>query len=313
MFMAANHEFQLLLGFDVFYASLARLCLPRPVFGYLVLALGAAAVLVWQFFFRKHEARNPALLAGLLLGGAICLAVFGALVIWRAWLFAPWYIILGGVAWVWFRQGWDAFVRSARLRGRSYALWTASAGAALIVVGPIVAIPQPWSLVVRLPRADGVDLHGAHLNGVFLDGCAGASLRGANLDDADLSGSDLGRCDLDLSSATLRRSDLSDASLDNVDLRGADLRGADLSRAELYMVVLVGANLAGANLGLRVRGRVNMSHTNLVGANLSEMEDPAGVYSWRGAEYDETTLWPQDFDPEAMGTVRVDRTTGELR
>ncbi|MCH2109786.1 MAG: hypothetical protein MK135_10675, partial [Polyangiaceae bacterium] len=47
------------LGNDFLYASLARLCLPRPVFVYLLLGAGVFAVQLWLLFYREHPERNP--------------------------------------------------------------------------------------------------------------------------------------------------------------------------------------------------------------------------------------------------------------
>jgi hypothetical protein len=72
-----------------------------------------------------------------------------------------------------------------------------------------------------------------------------------------------------LRKAYLIRADLSEAHLAAADLRAADLRGADLS----------GSELRGANL----------LETNLRDADL------------RDAWYDDTTAWPEGFDPRGAG------------
>ena len=76
---------------------------------------------------------------------------------------------------------------------------------------------------------------------------------------------------------TLRGARLGDAVLWSADLRGADLTGADLR----------GANLQGADLRSAV----------LSGADFTD----ARVH---GATYDEKTLWPDGFDPEAAGAEK---------
>lgn len=91
----------------------------------------------------------------------------------------------------------------------------------------------------------------------------------------DLTGADLTGADLrgaDLSSALLRK-----AKLRRADLRGADLRSANLAGADLRAADLVGADLTGAVMGMSVAD----------------------------ARYDETTRWPEGFDPQAQGAIRV--------
>ena len=99
----------------------------------------------------------------------------------------------------------------------------------------------------------------------------GAQLRGACLSGVDLFGADLAAADL--RGADLGQANLSGADLTAADLQGANLRGADLSDAKL--------------------GGANLKEVNLKGANLE------------GALYDNATIWPDDFDPEAAMTIKV--------
>jgi len=168
----------------------------------------------------------------------------------------------------------------------------------------------------------GIDLHGRNMKRFYLGGktlnaadlenarlndavLRGSSLRGANLRHAHLSGADLQEADLhgartDLHSAklitaNLRLAKLSDADLTDADLRGADLAGADLRGANFRNADLRDANLAGADLRLAVlsadlRGAVfaaDFRPARLDGAGLA------------GARWDETTRWPQGFEPRA--------------
>ncbi|MCR6490498.1 pentapeptide repeat-containing protein [Amycolatopsis sp. OK19-0408] len=74
-----------------------------------------------------------------------------------------------------------------------------------------------------------------------------------------------------------------------VDLSDADLRMANLSGGSLWRVRLNGANLA----------RANLVKADLRGADLTEtilLET-----DFQDAVYDETTWWPQGFDPAAAG------------
>ena len=68
-------------------------------------------------------------------------------------------------------------------------------------------------------------------------------------------------------------------------LQGAELIGAKLRSAKLEGAKLFSANLQGANLRC----------ANLFDANL------------KGAEYDDLTVFPEGFDPEEAGMIRIDK------
>ncbi len=107
-----------------------------------------------------------------------------------------------------------------------------------------------------------------------LDDLTAAYVRGVQLRGAILSGMDLFSANLvaaDLRSADLAEANLSNADLGGADLTGANLRGADLSDANLGSADLRGAYLAGADLS--------------------------------GTTYDDFTLWPDGFDPQAAGAI----------
>jgi len=98
------------------------------------------------------------------------------------------------------------------------------------------------------------------------------SLSRLDLCDADLHGANLCAADLfysDLCNANLRDAVLWDADLSNVDLSGADLYGADLHNKKLHTAYLTHAKL-------------------------------------KGAKYDRGTIWPDGFDPDAHGCIKVD-------
>ena len=121
---------------------------------------------------------------------------------------------------------------------------------------------------------DQTDNYGAYAGDV--DGFTLAYLRGVELSGAYLSGMDL-----------------FGARLVAADLRGADLGAANLSSADLRKADLSGTNLLGADLSDAALGGANLRGANLIGADLS------------GATYDDLTLWPDDFDPQAAGAVHT--------
>jgi hypothetical protein len=99
----------------------------------------------------------------------------------------------------------------------------------------------------------------------------GAELRGAFLGGIDLFGADLVAADL-------RGAELGEANLSSADLRGADLRRANLSPADLSDIKLAAADLRDALLR---------------------------ATNFEGALYDDSTAWPDGFDPAAAGAIHV--------
>ena len=116
----------------------------------------------------------------------------------------------------------------------------------------------------------GIDLSGRDLSGLYLRACnlLRANLKGANLKGANLNG------------AYLAWAYLGEATLEGADLRDADLAGAGLTGADFSV-----ANLCGANL----------TRADLTGVELA------------GARYDFRTVWPEEFEPQDRGAVRVTR------
>jgi hypothetical protein len=150
-------------------------------------------------------------------------------------------------------------------------------------------LARRWAATGRPDNLRGADLRGADLSGVDLgaseEGGKGANLVGASLRASNLTGANLLAANLrdaNLSAANLRSANLRDADLRDVDLQwassvGADLRDADLRGADLRWSKLVGADLQGAKLeGCSLR------HTN----------------------YDNTTHWPEGFNPPYEATRR---------
>lgn len=136
---------------------------------------------------------------------------------------------------------------------------------------------QP-SVEIRHRRSGHVILRVAQVS------LSGADLRGLDLRHANLIG-------FDLRGARLQSADLEDAFLE-----GADLAGADLSEANLRHAQLEGSNLKEANLiGAVLVGAF------LVPRTFASLGTPACM---RGAKYDVTTQWPENFDPVSNGCER---------
>ena len=163
-------------------------------------------------------------------------------------------------------------------------------------------------------RGDQAHLERAQLSSSHLEDAilVGAHLEGAMLADAHLTDAHLNEAHLEnalligarLNNAWMNRAHLTNASLNLAHLAGslltgADLAGADLDRADLGGAPLDGANLEGAQLT-----RARLDGAMLDGANLrNAMLSGASLV---GAQYTADTAWPEGFDPDAAGAVRID-------
>jgi len=160
-----------------------------------------------------------------------------------------------------------------------------------------------------------IDLSGANLeNSIFRTrhDLRETILKGANLRGADLWKANLWKANLsgaNLTGADLKQADLSVADLTGADLTGADLTGADLSFANLSGAILGGANLVRAELGGADLTGADLTGADLTGAKLllSNMYGTDIIGSepnLRQAVYDDSTMWPNDFNEEKSGAVK---------
>ena len=174
----------------------------------------------------------------------------------------------------------------------------------------------------------GADFQKAELCSVTL---SHANLRYAILSDADLSGADLswtdfrvaklyrtGLSEASLANATLSEANLIEANLRMANLEVADLRQANLSKADLSGARLCGTDLTEAKLSNAILAEADLSnttlsHANLTGANLHHADlrgaslgtanlDNADLVA---AMYNNDTIFPVDFDPEAAGMEKM--------
>lgn len=139
-----------------------------------------------------------------------------------------------------------------------------------------------------------------------------AALRAGLVSDADLSGLDMQHSDLKKMRLAYRRlrgadfsgSDLSDASLQGCDLRAAVFANSNLSRTVFYEADLREANLQGATLVGSDFQRARLEGADFRGTTIEDVDFRA--------TYDKSTLWPEGFDPDAAGAVRVDVERGDV-
>lgn len=115
-----------------------------------------------------------------------------------------------------------------------------------------------------------------------------------------------------LVNADLSGANLNGANLFSANLRGAKLCWADLSNADLRESDLCGGDLRGARLHWTRLGWADLSQTNLCGVDLSQIllrdfsaSDRTFVITLNDAIYDESTKWPDGFDPIEAGAIMV--------
>jgi hypothetical protein len=138
-------------------------------------------------------------------------------------------------------------------------------------------IPPVTAAALRAGLIETKDLNGIAMSGADL---SGAQLVYREMREADFTGANLTRARLqgsDLRAAKFVRANLTDTSFHK-----ADLRGADLSRAKVRNADFTQAHLEGANMRV----------VTLETADLK-------------ATYDDSTLWPDNFDPIKAGAVLV--------
>lgn len=130
--------------------------------------------------------------------------------------------------------------------------------------------------LVKEEKLNGLEMPGADLHGASF---VYRELRGADFSGANLIGASLQGCDL--RAATFARANLSGTVFYKADLRGASLRDATLESTDFHQTRLEGADLTGVDLT-----KVDLRAT-----------------------YDESTIWPQGFDPVPAGAVHVNPET----
>jgi uncharacterized protein YjbI with pentapeptide repeats len=94
--------------------------------------------------------------------------------------------------------------------------------------------------------------------------------------------------------ANLAGANLLLASLVEAQLQGADLRGAFFTKARCFDADFRGADLRGADLRTAILAGADFRGADLRGADFER------------AKYDETTRWPEGFDPKKHGAMIPD-------
>jgi|GEM_PF-322581 len=132
----------------------------------------------------------------------------------------------------------------------------------------------------------GLDLHRAILVGENLNKAKliRTDFRSANLQYVDFSGCDLGNAIFNV--AESEGANFYEANLKDVKANACDFSDADFTKATMDNIILCNAILFGANL---------LYARNIEKAKL------------KGAKYDETTIWPEGFNPLKYGAVKAER------
>jgi uncharacterized protein YjbI with pentapeptide repeats len=121
-------------------------------------------------------------------------------------------------------------------------------------------------------------------------------MTGLVMKDSDLRGMELHY--RDLNGADFSGSVISGGNLQGSELRGANFEKADLTNVSFYESDLRAANLQGANLkGFRAP-KARLEGTDFTGAVFAEPD-------LTRATFDDKTKWPQGFDPEKHGAVKI--------
>ena len=149
-----------------------------------------------------------------------------------------------------------------------------------------------------------------------------SNFAGAEFKDVDLSQAIFRRADLSLSkitSSNLSHADLREVNLENANIKEANLQDANLDRANLHQASLIDNNLQGVNLEQALLKGANLAYTNLQKANLTlanlTLANLAGAdlsfanlhrTILKDAIYNETTRFPDGFDPNLAGMKITD-------
>ncbi len=190
--------------------------------------------------------------------------------------------------------------------------FTVTASMFLLILESLLTLPaqafnqQELETVLSGKDCVGCDLSGADLvardlSNIVLrnSNLSQAKLGFANLKNADLSGANLSGAELFsafLYSANLRKANLQGAVLMDSYLHKADLGGANLSGADLSRAFLFDTNLKKTDLN-----KANFQGSTLSGANFSETNLSNTLF--KETLYDQSTLFPNDFDVRIAGLV----------
>lgn len=132
-----------------------------------------------------------------------------------------------------------------------------------------------------------------------------AAIRAGLVAEKKLNGLEMPNADLSHASFVyreLRGANFKNANLTEASLQGCDLRAADMSGATLFKTTLYLADLRGADLTNVKMTACDLRQARLEGADLRGCEI---VECSVLATFDDSTQWPDGFDPVAAGAVHT--------
>jgi uncharacterized protein YjbI with pentapeptide repeats len=133
-----------------------------------------------------------------------------------------------------------------------------------------------------------------------------ATLRAGLYPDKELNGLDMkgaNLTDMNLSYRNLRGADFSGSDLSGARFQGSDLRAARFDDAKMINTVFYLADIRGASFSGALIENSDFSQAHLEGVDFRDASIKNPVLR---ATYDQTTIWPDDFDPDSMGAVCID-------
>jgi hypothetical protein len=108
--------------------------------------------------------------------------------------------------------------------------------------------------------------------------------------------------EMQLNYRELRGADFSESDLTGARLQGCDLRAACFRKSNLTKTVFYEADLRGANFQQAILENTDFHQARLEGADLRNTK--IEKVDMR-ATYDESTQWPEGFNPDKAGAVRI--------
>lgn len=130
---------------------------------------------------------------------------------------------------------------------------------------------------------------------------SGENLSGVDFTKANLSSADLEQGNLE--NASLQRANLDNVNLYRAHMKNANLRRASMKNTNLYKPTLTNADLSEVDLKV---AKVDfdgayLDYAKLYDADLSNIDLSRTILV--GAEYSNSTIWPDGFDPKKAGAI----------
>jgi len=143
------------------------------------------------------------------------------------------------------------------------------------------------------------NFQGANLRGAIL---SNARLTGGNFESADLRLAKIIKSPTTINQANFNRADLSRSNLRGTRFNGTDFIEAKLNKADLQNCSIGYANFSGADLSQTNLRNCKLYRCDLRGANFKDAILKGTFFD--DSEYDDTTIWPDNFKPERRKAIK---------